>query len=112
MELHPPGAAEGLTRRVRVWDLPVRLVHWSQAALVAGSVASGFTGGNALRVHRLSGYALLSLVLFRLSWGFAGGRHARFASFLRGPRAVAEFLRETLALRRRSTPATIRSPGG
>jgi cytochrome b len=78
----------------------VRLVHWAQAVLVATSVATGFTGGNVLRVHRLSGYAILSLVLFRALWGFVGGRHARFAAFLRGPRAVATFVRETLALRR------------
>jgi cytochrome b len=88
------------TRQVRVWDVPVRAVHWTQAALVAISVATGFTGGNALRFHRFSGYAILTLVLFRVAWGFAGGRHARFASFLRGPRMVAEFLRETLALRK------------
>jgi cytochrome b len=78
----------------------VRAVHWVQVALVATSVATGFTGGNVLRIHRLSGYALLALVLFRAAWGFAGGRHARFASFLRGPRAVLGFVRETVALRR------------
>jgi cytochrome b len=88
------------TREIRVWDAPVRLVHWAQAALVTTSVVTGFTGGNALRIHRLSGYAILTLVLFRALWGFVGGRHARFASFLRGPKAVATFLRETVALRR------------
>jgi cytochrome b len=85
---------------VRVWDLPVRAVHWVQAALVATSVTTGLAGGNALRIHRLSGYAILALVVFRILWGFAGGRHARFGAFLRGPRAVAAFVRETLALRR------------
>jgi cytochrome b len=94
----PDGAAP--TRDVGVWDAPVRLVHWVQVALVATNVATGFTGGNLLRIHRLSGYTILTLVLFRLLWGFAGGRHARFAAFLRGPRAVATFLRDTIALRR------------
>jgi cytochrome b len=88
------------TRELRVWDGAVRVVHWVQVALVATSVVTGFTGGSALRFHRLSGYTILSLVLFRAAWGFVGGHHARFASFLRGPRAVAAFLRDTLALRR------------
>jgi cytochrome b len=87
-------------REIRVWDAPVRLVHWTQGALVALSVATGLTGGNALRLHRLSGYAILALVLFRWTWGFAGSHHARFATFLRGPRAVGAFLRDTVALRR------------
>jgi cytochrome b len=91
---------EFATRAIRVWDFPVRAVHWTQAALVAASVATGFTGGNALRLHRLSGYAILVLVVFRVLWGFAGGRHARFSAFLRGPRAVATFVRDTVALRR------------
>lgn len=88
------------TGEIRVWDAPVRLVHWLQTVLVATSVATGFTGGNVLRIHRLSGYALLTLVLFRALWGFAGGHHARFAAFLRGPRAVATFVRDTVSLRR------------
>lgn len=88
------------TRTIRVWDVPVRAVHWVQVALVATSVVTGFTGGNLLRFHRLSGYAILALVLFRILWGFAGGYHARFASFLRGPRAVVAFVRGTLAFRR------------
>jgi cytochrome b len=100
MRIGRRGDAAVPTREVRVWDVPVRVVHWAQLALVTISVVSGFTGGNALRVHRLSGYTILTLVLFRAAWGFTGGHHARFAAFLRGPRAVATFLRETLALRR------------
>ena len=96
----PANAGDITTRAIRVWDVPVRAVHWSQAVLVATSVATGFGGGNALSVHRYSGYAILALVLFRVLWGFAGGHHARFASFLRGPRAVATFIRETASLRR------------
>jgi cytochrome b len=87
-------------REIRVWDVPVRAVHWVQAALVATSVTTGLMGGNALRIHRLSGYAILTLVLFRILWGFRGGHHARFRAFLRGPRAVVAFARETLALRK------------
>jgi cytochrome b len=92
-----PHDAQVPTREVQVWDVPVRVVHWVQASLVALSVATGFTGGNALRIHRLSGYTILTLVTFRAMWGFAGSRHARFATFLKGPRDALVFLRETLA---------------
>jgi cytochrome b len=83
-------------RPTRVWDLPTRLFHWSLVALV---VFNGITGhfaadlGTAwLERHLLSGYAILALILFRLVWGFAGNRHARFAGFVRGPRAVLDYL--------------------
>ena len=75
-------------RRVLVWDLPTRLFHWSIAVLVVVCVVTGKLGLDWLNVHMIGGYAVLTLVLFRLVWGFAGGRHARFTSFVRGPAAV------------------------
>ena len=82
---------------IRVWDWPVRVTHWAIAALVAISVATGLIGGNAMEWHLRSGFAILALTLFRILWGFAGGRHARFASFVRGPRAVAGYVRSIFA---------------
>lgn len=79
---------------VAVWDWPVRVVHGSIAALVAALIATGLTGGAAvMEWHMRAGEALLVLVLFRILWGFAGSRNARFASFVRGPAAVAAYLR-------------------
>jgi cytochrome b len=77
--------------RVRVWDLPTRLVHW---LLVAGVALSWWTGETGrLEWHRWSGYGLLGLVAFRVYWGFFGSSTARFRQFLRGPRTVAGYLR-------------------
>jgi cytochrome b len=77
--------------RVRVWDLPIRLFHWLIAILF------GFCWWSAendhLDWHMLSGYAVLTLVLFRIFWGFAGSATARFSSFLRGPRTVFGYAR-------------------
>ena len=83
--------------RTRVWDLPTRLFHWTLAALVIFSVVTIKLGGNWMEWHFRSGYAILTLLLFRLVWGFAGSRYARFASFVRGPRAVADYLRGRLS---------------
>ena len=45
----------------------------------------------------LLGYTALGLVASRLLWGIVGPRHARFSDFVRGPRAIATYLRERLA---------------
>lgn len=73
---------------VRVWDLPTRLFHWLLVASVVGAFISVKIGGNAMIWHARFGYAVLTLMIFRLVWGFAGPIHARFSSFLKGPAAV------------------------
>lgn len=82
-------------RAVYVWDLPVRLFHWSLVALVILSWASREL--DYMEVHRWSGYAILTLVVFRIGWGFAGSRHARFADFVRTPRAMRAYMADILA---------------
>jgi cytochrome b len=77
--------------RVRVWDLPTRLVHWLLAVGIGVSWWTGETG--RLEWHRWSGYGLLGLLLFRLYWGFFGSSTARFSRFVRGPRVVLAYLR-------------------
>jgi len=81
------------TRRIRVWDLPTRLFHWTLAALVIGSFVTIKIGGNLMIWHERLGYTVLALLMFRLVWGFAGGRYARFTSFVRGPGHVLAYLR-------------------
>jgi cytochrome b len=78
-------------RKVLVWDLPTRLVHWAMAALIPWSWWTAHS--DQLERHRLSGYLLLGLLIFRLIWGFAGSETARFASFVRGPAAIRRYLR-------------------
>lgn len=95
-----PGAAPGgmaagsnAARPLRVWDLPTRLFHWTLAACIVGSLVSVNLGGNAVGWHFRFGYAILALLLFRLLWGFAGSRYARFASFPPSPAAALRYLR-------------------
>jgi cytochrome b len=78
---------------VRVWDLPTRLFHWLLALCVIGLVATGYIGGATIEWHARLGYAVLALLLFRLVWGFVGGRWSRFASFLYAPSSVVAYLR-------------------
>jgi cytochrome b len=82
------GRAPDAPRAWRIWDLPVRVFHWAIVALLIVSWTSAEIGGNAMQVHVWSGLSVLTLVLFRVLWGFFGSMPARFASFLRGPRAT------------------------
>lgn len=79
--------------RVRVWDLPTRLFHWSLALCVVASVVSANIGGNAMSWHFRIGYAVFTLLAFRLLWGLVGGRWSRFGAFAYGPSTVLRYLR-------------------
>ena len=78
---------------VRVWDLPTRVFHWSLVACVMGLLATASIGGAAMAWHFRCGYAVLSLLLFRLIWGVVGGHWSRFTSFLYSPATVLLYLR-------------------
>lgn len=71
-----------------IWDLPLRLVHWSIALCFVGSWITAEAGFDWTETHFTLGYCTLGLVLFRLLWGIVGPKHARFSSFLKGPRRV------------------------
>src|SRR6476661_5005066 len=82
-----------MPNRVRVWDLPTRIFHWALVACVIGLVISGWRGGDAMPWHARMGYAVATLLLFRIVWGFVGGRWSRFSSFLFSPASVSNYLR-------------------
>jgi cytochrome b len=80
-----------MKQQILVWDLPTRVFHWSLAL----SFACAFLTGDSERwrdIHVLLGYTVLGLIGFRLVWGFAGTRHARFAEFVRPPAYVLRYL--------------------
>ncbi|WP_310567136.1 cytochrome b/b6 domain-containing protein [Hydrogenophaga sp.] len=78
---------------IRVWDLPTRLFHWSLVLCVVGLIVTGNVGGNAMVWHGRLGYAVLTLLLFRVAWGLVGGHWSRFARFLYGPDSILAYLR-------------------
>jgi cytochrome b len=77
--------------KVRVWDLPVRLFHWSLVLLVP---ALWWTAEDKrMDLHILLGEIMLGLILFRLLWGLLGSSTVRFSRFVKGPGAVLRYLR-------------------
>lgn len=88
----------------RGWDLPTRLFHWMLAVLVVFSFCTGEAGGSWLPWHMRSGYAVMTLLFFRIAWGFVGSTEARFATFVRGPRAALAHARAIAAGKRALDP--------
>ena len=83
-----------MTKKVKVWDLPLRLFHW----LLLLAVASAWFTIEVLedmQLHFYSGYAVLTLLVFRLLWGLLGTSYSRFSSF---PISPANILSYTKAL--------------
>lgn len=74
---------------IRVWDLFIRVFHWS---LVLLFIISYITGEEESPLHVYSGYTIVGLIVLRLIWGLIGSRHARFTDFLRSPAAAIRYL--------------------
>lgn len=89
-----PAASQPSSPSVAVWDLPTRIFHWTLVILVAFSWWSG--ENERFEWHFWSGYAILTLLIFRIIWGFVGSSTARFTGFVRGPMAGIAHMRELL----------------
>jgi cytochrome b len=80
-------------QEIKVWDLLVRVLHWS---LVAAVVGAWLTREGEDPRHVQLGYAALAIVAIRIVWGFAGSRYARFADFVRSPATTVAYLKEMI----------------
>ena len=83
-------------QRVKVWDIAVRIFHWSLVVLFFAAYLSGEDGG---LFHVYAGYGVLALVAFRIVWGIIGTRHARFSDFVYGRAATLQYARSLLSAR-------------
>jgi cytochrome b len=94
-EFSDTGQAMGSAPRiVLVWDIFIRVFHWLIVALVAAAYATWRL--NWMVWHGWVGDAVLTLLLFRLSWGVFGGETARFSRFLTSPQTVLQHLKYSL----------------
>ena len=103
----PDAGRRRATRSIPVWDILVRVTHWSVAVLV---VADLTVFDEDWAVHRWAGYAVLALVALRLAWGLVGSRHARFSAFPFSLQAARAHL--TGLLRGRREPHLSHNPLG
>jgi len=79
-----------MSNEVRVWDVMIRIFHWS---LVTGFTIAYLTGEVEGNLHIYSGYAVLGLITFRVVWGFIGTRYARFSNFVCSAQTVSQYLK-------------------
>ncbi|MGD0633528.1 MAG: cytochrome b/b6 domain-containing protein [Beijerinckiaceae bacterium] len=96
-ERQAPASAER-----QVWDLPVRIFHWSVAGAFVAAFVTNKLGIAYFKYHVWAGYAVIVLVAFRLVWGLIGTRHARFWNFIRGPKETLIYARGLLVSKSRN----------
>jgi cytochrome b len=89
---------------VRIWDLPTRVFHIVLGMCVLGLFVTGEVGEALMPLHYWLGYAVLSLIFFRLAWGLLGGHWSRFVNFVPSPSTIREYIG---ALRRGEYRASI-----
>lgn len=77
-------------RPIKVWDLPTRMFHWALVVLVFLAWLTQQLESDTW--HYRVGETILTLLLFRIVWGFVGSDTARFVKFLRSPKAALEHL--------------------
>ncbi len=82
---------------IKIWDVWVRLFHWSLVLAVGFLFISGETGAGFFDWHRLAGEIVLALVVFRLFWGIVGSSNARLLSLVVNPLRAVSHLRELAA---------------
>ncbi|MDA5192579.1 cytochrome b/b6 domain-containing protein [Govanella unica] len=94
--------------KIRIWDAPVRIFHWSIVGLMGLSWWSVEQGD--MELHQWSGITVLTLVLARILWGFYGSSTARFRHFLVGPGRMIMYLSAIAA--RKVPPVAGHTPTG
>ncbi len=79
--------------REKVWDLALRIFHWS---LVFAFAIAFITGEESQNLHIVAGYFVGGLLLFRLVWGIIGPKHAKFSDFLYSPSITLSYMRDSM----------------
>ena len=81
------------TRTVKAWDVPTRLFKWTLVVLIVAAWISSSFADPTMTVHKATGYAILTLLVYRVLYGFCGASTARFSAFVRPPREVLAYFR-------------------
>lgn len=86
------GARAMRASSIKVWDIAVRVFHWS----LVGAMAYEFLAEEGTAFHNGVGYFILALIGVRVVWGFIGSKHARFADFVTSPVTTARYVLDIL----------------
>ncbi|PIP02624.1 MAG: cytochrome b [Zetaproteobacteria bacterium CG12_big_fil_rev_8_21_14_0_65_54_13] len=90
------------TSSIKVWDISIRLFHWS---LVIFFVIAYITGEvETETLHAWAGYVIIALLVYRLVWGLIGSCYARFSDFIYSPAAIRDYLKSLITLHPKHYP--------
>lgn len=78
---------------VKVWDVFIRIFHWT---LVGSMLGMYLSGENFKGAHVYLGYFIICLILARVWWGFLGPKHVRFSDFLYRPGTIWNYLKSLI----------------
>ena len=84
-----------MTEKHLIWDLPLRIFHWSFAFTVLASWYTAEQEGELIDIHMQLGYVAIGLLIFRVLWGIVGPKHARFSQFIPSPKALLAYLKNS-----------------
>jgi len=84
-----------VTEKHLIWDLPLRIFHWSFAFIILASWYTAEQGADLVEIHMKLGFVALALLVFRVLWGIIGPKHARFSQFLPSPKKLLLYLRNS-----------------
>lgn len=79
--------------KTKVWDIAVRMFHWS---LVVSYAIAWLSADEWDQLHEIAGYVIAGLIGFRLIWGVIGTKHAKFRDFIYKPATILAYLRNSL----------------
>jgi len=80
------------SKSIEIWDLPLRLFHWLLVLALSATYVFGELGGTWLHWHIHSGVIVLSLLVFRIQWGFIGSTYSRFSNFFPSIKKLRQYL--------------------
>lgn len=80
-----------MSKTVLIWDLPLRIFHWSLVSVLGGLWLTSELGTEYIDIHMTLGYVALGLVAFRIVWGILGPKHSRFSSFSPNPKKLLQY---------------------
>ena len=82
------------TETIKVWDILIRLFHWSLAIFFLLAYLTG--EGDLEELHAWAGYIIIGLLVFRVVWGLIGSKYARFSDFVYSPTEIFAYLKGLL----------------
>lgn len=85
-------------KKTYIWDWPTRIFHWLLATVILFSFYSGLNGGlQEMEYHKISGFCALTLIVFRIMWGFVSRGNARFSKFLVSPKNILTYIKSGIS---------------